>query len=150
VCYLLLHTNQVYPQTDYPQNQRMEGIKAQTLVFAVICAILGLNLILNPVEARVSKSFVRGFLVGYAKGLEEGKNLVHVQPVFIDQAHKHGSEGGHHDHEGSHSSQPSLVEAHPQRSQSRGNSRAQQRSDHPVAETGPSSRVPAMPVFVPA
>lgn len=39
-----------------------------------ILTILFLNISVN---AKVSKSFVRGFLVGYAKGLEEGKAMAH-------------------------------------------------------------------------
>jgi hypothetical protein len=37
--------------------------------------LLAILLGLSSAEAKVSKSFVRGFLVGYAKGLEEGKAM---------------------------------------------------------------------------
>lgn len=56
------------------------GIKLYSALVAlvVLCALISYK----PVNGRVSKSFVRGFLVGYAKGLEEGKSLVQVQPVL--------------------------------------------------------------------
>lgn len=54
-------------------------ITPTTFYFLAGFLLLTTNIDLS--NARVSKSFVRGFLVGYAKGLEEGKNLVHLQPV---------------------------------------------------------------------
>jgi len=67
-------------------------------------------------EARVSKSFVRGFLVGYAKGLEEGKNLVQVQPVFLDKPDNapphHGHGADHSDHHSSHHYSSSHSDGH--------------------------------------
>lgn len=56
----------------------MSSTSRISILFVAIVLIASLH----RTHGRVSKSFVRGFLVGYAKGLEEGKNLVQVQPIL--------------------------------------------------------------------
>jgi len=79
------------------------------LSFCLLAVCVGLSL----AQAKVSKSFVRGFLVGYAKGLEEGKALAQVhhvacafhpisehEPHGPPPDHYHGPPPHHDEHDG--------------------------------------------------